>query len=759
VQNEISFKNLPDKIVELDSNLSEYWNKTKTFLKYFGENWEEYAESKNLISKKKYITKVLNHYTKKYKDNKPANPIIIVNITANIKSTKDFIKTLSKYDNCYYIFNGLDQGLEEVGNKHPQYLLQEMVKNIKPTKIETLGQKTNIDLILEKSMLAPEKTNQWQSNLNLKRENIFSVRCENTNEEINLIGEIIEKYNARTAIVTTDNVFAAQLESSITKKEVYTAFGNKFLREECVKYLFLILDVIKSDYQTIPLVSLLKHPKTKQRFQNMMIIDSLRKKNFSNMGDTKNLEQVKNDIKQIKLKENGNFSEILQEHIKLVEYLANIEIDHKNSDFLEEIIENASELEVANLDDYSLLLEYLITGRSYANAYQIYPTISIIPPQETRILNYDLVIFTNCNEGHYPKHIQNNPWMSRTMRKDVGLSSVEEQIGIAGYDWCRLLANGKVIITRAVKEGGKTTTPSKFLLRLETFLKCQGQELKIINYRRQEEEIENKKLVRPAPNPNLSIRPKKLYATYIEKLINNPYDIYAKYILNLYKKNWFCEKTNHLNFGNAIHEALELYTKNYKKKNGVKVLKKIGFDMSKKYFDNIPEREIFYIKFDNIAEWFVKQDEIIRNEGYIIIAEDDEQKIDINGINICAKIDRQEIGGNNIFVGDYKTGNVPTKTEFYKLEKPQLLIEAIILNKDVEKIFFWEIKGRDGKNNIIEFSDKLQDTIKECRKNLEELIEYYNKQNAYICSNYELNDKNNYESDYKHLSRIEEWGW
>ncbi|MDD2840480.1 MAG: double-strand break repair protein AddB [Rickettsiales bacterium] len=820
VKSGLNLDNLDKEVV--DDEYSKHWQEILSFLQNFGKKWNKFVEENNIISTLSFKTKMIEFNAKFFEKNKPTNPIIIAGVNGNVRAVSELIKNLIKYDNCYFIFKGLDKNLsdvewEKINIFHPQYYFKNLLKFINFERLVVknigVGEKNKLGLALSYSMLPYFYTYKWQDKLALNEQdlkNISKIECDGSFEELNVISCIL-KYNHEIsektmAVITTDENFANRLEIKLDNLglKVNNAFGNKISRTEFVKYLFLIIDVIKSDFETIALLSLLKHRFSlfgyeKEELNNLIMKledDILR--GYGNIGLKGILKRINDKIDGdelklffekivnfLKFKNNKTFTETLKNHIKIAEVIASnnntdssniFYSNEKNGDevlnfFNELIIESEEYGEVKDINEYSYLLDYLIAENSYVEKYTMHPTISIISPQEARLIKYDLVIISNLNDGSFPPHITTDPWMSKSMRKNFGLAEKEEIIGAYAYDFVELLNNNEIILTRALKDGGVPTTKSKYLMRLETFLSCQDLKIqensiwkevfKVMN------RVDEKKTInRPKPTPPLNERPKELYATKIEKLINNPYDIYVEKILKLKRKENFYEDKIFAVFGSAVHEALENYIKNYDSLNKDKLFEeliKFGKISFEKHFVNEISRELFFVRFINIAKWFIREDEAIRQSGYKVFAERIE-KYHFEDLNftIAGKIDRiEESEAGNINIVDYKTGTAPTQAEVKSGNKPQLSIEAVILSnqgKKVEKLAYWVIKGKNSeeikniKVDIDELTAKAEDGLKK-------LITYFNEfEHSYIATCYELANRQ-YSSDYKHLSRVEEWGY
>ena len=815
-----------EKIV--DDEYSQHWQEVLNFLEVFGEKWDKFIEENNIVSIVDFKTKMIEFNSKYFEDNKPLNPIIVAGIYGGTKSICDFVKSIVKYDNCFFIFNGLDKNLteeewEKITVFHPQYAFKKLLDNCiceKRNKIKDLCFEKNIlvsqnlEKILSYSMLPYNETYKWQDRLNISDNdfsNISKIECKNNFEELSIISLITKYFNEKKygsiAIIVSDGIFADQLEVELKNMNltVNNVFGNKISRTEIVKFLFLILDVLKSDYETIALLSLLKHvftlfgyDKDKLNELTLLLEDEVLRSGgqLNKAGILKKIKQSKYSkelgefFKNITSKldifkcKGENFNEILKNHLRLAEEIASndsingYEIFWNNDkngnellNFFNEVI-NESEAygKVKDCSEYSYLLDYLIAENSYSDKFYIHPMINIISPQEARLLNYDLVIIANLNDGKFPPFISTDPWMSKSMRKSFGLPDKEELIGNYAYDFTQHLHNKKVILTRALKEDGVPTTKSKYLMRLETFLLCQGLKIKQNNiwlevYKKINEIEETKIIKRPKPTPSMEDRPKKLYATAIERLMNNPYDIYADKILKLKKKDDFYENKVFAFFGTAVHGAIELYIKNYSKDSKENLYKKL-VEYGKQTFDenfmDESSKELFFIRFLNIARWFVNQDEMIRNDGYEVFAEQEKSRyFDDLDFTLSAKIDRIEKNNAGLInIADYKTGTVPSESNVLKAKKPQLVIEAIILeNEKVDKLAYWSIKGK-GEESINFIKANTSELVSKGKIGVKKLISYFRIfENSYIATTYDLNDENHHASDYKHLSRVDEWGY
>ena len=60
------------------------------------------------------------------------------------------------------------------------------------------------------------------------------------------------------------------------------------------------------------------------------------------------------------------------------------------------------------------------------------------------------------------------------MRRQFGIASPEQAIGIAAHDFAQAIGAPEVALTRAARIDGVPTVPSRWLLRLDTVLRAAG---------------------------------------------------------------------------------------------------------------------------------------------------------------------------------------------------------------------------------------------------------------------------------------------
>ncbi|MEM9839910.1 MAG: double-strand break repair protein AddB [Pseudomonadota bacterium] len=171
-----------------------------------------------------------------------------------------------------------------------------------------------------------------------------------------------------------------------------------------------------------------------------------------------------------------------------------------------------------------------------------HPRVSVYGVLEARLQTADLLVVGGLQEGVWPGDEVIDPFLSRGMRHHLGIPSPEADIGRVAHDFMDFAAAPKVLLTRAERRGPTVARPSRFMIRLESFVDALSQErsvwdrssqLSAWQLQRHGNEDVPKPAPRPAPKPPLSVRPRRLSVSGISRWLRDPYAVYASSILKL----------------------------------------------------------------------------------------------------------------------------------------------------------------------------------------------------------------------------------
>jgi ATP-dependent helicase/nuclease subunit B len=337
----------------------------------------------------------------------------------------------------------------------------------------------------------------------------------------------------------------------------------------------------------------------------------------------------------------------------------------------------------------------LTAGISVRPHARSHPRLSILGPLEARLMSADLVILGGLNEGGWPGDPGIDPFLSREMRRNLGLPSPERRIGLAAHDFAQLASPGRVLLTRSTKSGDGPTTPSRWIVRLKNLIKTnadQGSSTATAMLDRTDayqafadafdaETLETSTPIsRPAPRPPVEARPRRLSVTDVERWLRDPYGIYAKTILQLRKFSEPGEAFSTRELGSLLHKVFE--TAGHRTVPADLAYLWTKFDQyASEYGCGPTERAFWSGRVDRAFTRFVAYDQERRSEGSPAVIEgrgafdlvDGGRPFEIHGI--ADRIDLQTNG--NALIVDYKSSKPPGVREA-KAFNPQLELLALI---------------------------------------------------------------------------------
>lgn len=363
-------------------------------------------------------------------------------------------------------------------------------------------------------------------------------------------------------------------------------------------------------------------------------------------------------------------------------------------DFLAELRPAAAGLEPIPPSAYAAVLAVLMGGVSVRPRQPRHPRIAILGQIESRLVQADLVILGGLVEGVWPRLPETGPWLNRRMRQRLGLPPLELRIGIAAHDFASAAAGPEVVLSRALKDvGGAATKPSRWLARLTAVLRSLGRAERVrpppgwTAWRLALDAPSGapRPCPRPAPRPPVAARPRRLSVTEIDRLMRDPYAVYARRILDLAPLEPLDQDPGAAERGQLIHKAVELFVQRWQEQlpdDPEAELLRIGREVFAAHA-HLPEvMSLWWPRFAGVAAWFAAQELARRGEVARVLAEVRGQlRVAAPGgeITIRSRADRIELGRDGaLTLIDYKTGRLPSASEMRLGLRPQIALEAAI---------------------------------------------------------------------------------
>ncbi len=455
----------------------------------------------------------------------------------------------------------------------------------------------------------------------------------------------------------------------------------------------------------------------------------------------------------------------------------------KLADALDELAASdaAARLVVAK-SDYVELFSAALAGRVVRRPAQPGLRVRVLGLLEARLTERDRVVLGGLIEGTWPPESNNDAWLSRSMRLELGLDLPERRVGLTAHDFAQLLGAHDVILSFAAKVAGAPTVPSRFIQRLAAvagrrWKAAVARGEKYLSWARELDRPEQvTPAPAPAPKPPRAARPKKLSVTEIEHWLRDPYTIYAKHILRLKPLDTVDAIPGAAERGTFIHAAIGEFTQRFAQELPPDPVAEL-IALGRKHFAELQEfpeaRAFWWPRFERIAHWFARW-EVQRRAGIVSIAAEIDGAIDIplDGGHftlrgIADRIERYPDG--NYVILDYKTGSARTEKQVRAGLAPQLTLEAAMLRRggfssipagaSVAEIAYVTLKGGDpaGHYAAVDFKSGTPDSHADhALARLSGLAKRFDDENVpYRSLVHPMWTA--YYGDYDHLARVKEW--
>lgn len=349
--------------------------------------------------------------------------------------------------------------------------------------------------------------------------------------------------------------------------------------------------------------------------------------------------------------------------------------------------------------EFSALLLSLLQAGELRSAVTPDSRVMIWGTLEARVQTADIVILGGLNEGVWPGQPAPDPWLNRKMRKDLGLLLPERRTGLAAHDFQQAAGAAEIWLTRSIRDASAETVPSRWLNRLVNLLTgLTEKDGPVLLDQMRTRGTQWTRLLqdwdcalpvcdpepRPSPRPPVDQRPKELPVTAIQKLIRDPYAIYARYILNLRPLRPIQQSADAPLRGTVIHEILQQFIENG--------------DLSEGAFfatvDQVLESEapwpaaqrMWRAKLLRVSDWFLETERLRQTIAAPHLFEE-KGRVTLENPDFTLtcrtdRIDRREDGQIRIF--DYKTGSPPSKDQQKHFDK-QLPLQAAMAERGAFK--------------------------------------------------------------------------
>ncbi|WP_183719737.1 double-strand break repair protein AddB [Rhizobium sp. BK060] len=358
---------------------------------------------------------------------------------------------------------------------------------------------------------------------------------------------------------------------------------------------------------------------------------------------------------------------------------------------LGEVIETEGQID-ADGPQWIDIIAALLAGQAAKPRALSHPRLFIFGTLEARLQSVDTLILGGLNEGSWPGQTSNNPFVSRTMKTEIGLEPPERRIGQLAHDF--EMANGTrhLIYSRALRQGSTPTVASRWLQRLLAFggkvfeAELKGRGDNFVHWANLIDQGDRQATAhRPSPAPPREMQPKSYSFSEVGRLRRDPYAIYARRVLRLDPVAPFNRDPGAAERGTLYHKIIDRFVREGHvagtpaAQTAMEIILTELFDTQQ-----LPAHidAVWRPRFREVAraflEWEAQRRPVIRRTLTEVRGGVELEPINVRLSGVADRIDITGTGTADII--DYKTGHNPSPAQARALLDPQLALEAAALH-------------------------------------------------------------------------------
>ncbi len=413
-----------------------------------------------------------------------------------------------------------------------------------------------------------------------------------------------------------------------------------------------------------------------------------------------------------------------------------------------------------------------------------HPRLRILGPIEARLVRADRMILAGLEDGVWPTAATTDPFLSRPMRKRLGLPPPERRLGQTAQDFVQAACCRDAVLVHCERRGGQPEVKSRWLWRLDMLVKgasTRAAPLKLEGpapLRDAARALDRPDRVSPAPRPRprppVDRRPRKLPVTAVERWVRDPYAVYARYVLGLRQLDRPGQPNEAIARGQAVHKAMERLTQEWPHAlpdDAAETLTRLLFTaMDEEGFHGpVMARESPLVR--RSARWLADFETRRRARGVDLHAEVS-MTLPVSApfapFTLTAKADRIEMSGTGVAVLDFKTGQIPSAKQMKAGFAPQLTLTAAILaDKGApdltaappEELTYVRVVGRKvpGVEKALAVGAEAGDLAEAALEGLKRTIARFDDEGMPYLSWVAPQFMGNFGGNYDHLARVFEW--
>ena len=723
---EVPHSRLPDAVAE-STDLAGHWLRSIERFTAILDRWPAILAERGVIDLAERRSRLLHSLSRQWAERPPEGFTIAAGITTSAPAVADLLARVARLDQGAVILPALADvrtmsqdeweglGPDEEGRgeeTHPQFHLKRLIHRIGVAREEISvwrsgGRATSSAArgrAIANALVAAPYSAKWTGLASSERR-LTGIRVAELPDPASesqaiaiALREAVETPEQTAALVTPDRNLAARVAAHLQRWEIDAddSAGQPLSQTPAGTLLLAVAAAAIENLAPVPLLTLLKHPLVGAEGESRLEwLESVRGLDLALRGPRpgagidgldQHFEEKKADrpwrqIRQLVAPLTHGLGTSLAALAAALREMAGRLAGEKAwrgpdgrlaAELLGEL-EQSPDAAIISLADEDVLpiLRSLMDGMPVRRPYGGHPRIFIWGLLEARLQKADLMILGGMNEGVWPSLPSPDPWLAPQIRRVLQLPGLEFRTGLAAHDFMSALGAPRVLLTRARRDSRSPTVASRLWLRLQAMT---GGVTRDQRLERLASALDASAVVdpatRPAPNPPVEARPKRIAVTDLDRLKADPFAFYAKAILKLRPEEPVDAEHHAAWKGTAVHEVLE----HWFKEDGCDP--SLLADRARAMIANDAIhpmlRALWSPRLMEAVEWIAAEAAKDKEAGRNPVIAEEFGEAEVAGVTLFGKVDRiDRLPDGRLAIVDYKTGQAPAKravTEGFALQ-------------------------------------------------------------------------------------------
>jgi ATP-dependent helicase/nuclease subunit B len=741
-----------DRLKTPPDGLAAHWERALEFLNIVLEAWPAYLRERGLTDPSERRVRLIDAEARRLEERAPQTPVVVAGSTGRAPATARLISVVARLPKGAVVLPGLDReldpkGWEAIDETHAHWSLKAVLRGIGVTREGVRWWPHSAPVararLLSLALRPAAATDDWRAQLDRSlaedpdllraAEGLSLIEARDQEAEAAAIAylmrETLETPGKTAMLVTPDRLLARRVSAKLKRWriDIEDSAGVPFASTPCGAFLRLVAEALQAPSDPVALLSLARHPLAGfslddwARARAVEALDrglrglapgpgiaGLRAKLETQERIDRCAALVDSLEQAAKLwpqEARAPFAALLAKHLEAAELLASDnrrpgterlwrgEDGEKGATFLAELADAAERLGEIAREDYAPAFAQLLSGFQLRSSRQAHPRLAILGPLEARLQSADHVVLGGLNEGVWPPASSPDPFVPPAVREAIGLPPLEWRVGLAAHDFAEHACCPRTTLTRACVADGAPTKPSRWLVRLRNLLASAKVALDGgADALAACAALDRPETVRscppPEPRPPVAARPRRLSVTQFEKLMRDPYSVYAQFILRLRALDPLAEPFGPGALGNLVHAVMHDFAKAEPPPEIARSeLRRLLYEHARRIALAEAELALFGPRLEDALDWLL--DWHLRrgqNARPVVIEGKGEWPFAVGASPLAApfvltaRADRIDLlTDGKAEIVDYKSGRLPTLKQVKADFKPQLPLTALIV--------------------------------------------------------------------------------